>query len=67
MVTPDGKKAVEVIKECKKFVEVKDLSFILILSLNSLKLTGEAGDVFLCHPLMVSENFSCTIIKLMFI
>jgi len=36
MVTPDGKKAVEVIKECKKFVE----------------LTGEAGDVFLCHPLM---------------
>lgn len=32
----DGRKAVDVIKQCNKFVE----------------LTGEAGDVFLCHPLM---------------
>ncbi|KIJ30671.1 hypothetical protein M422DRAFT_267717 [Sphaerobolus stellatus SS14] len=36
MTDPDGKRAIDVINECNKFVE----------------LTGEAGDVFLCHPLM---------------
>ncbi|KIJ35524.1 hypothetical protein M422DRAFT_34651, partial [Sphaerobolus stellatus SS14] len=36
MRDPDGTRAVDIIKECNNFVE----------------LTGDTGDVFLCHPLM---------------
>lgn len=57
MEDPDGCKAVDVINQCNKFVEVKaclisDSDFALTHARKQL--TGEAGDVFLCHPLMVS-------------